>query len=114
MMLQRFARYARRLVIFVLGVTIILLGVVLLFTPGPALLVIPAGLAVLGVEFVWARRLLRRVRQEFSERIPESVKNVGWLQRWRTPGRSPQARRRPTELPNDERDDLATAGSGRP
>jgi tellurite resistance protein TerC len=30
--------------------------------PGPAVVVIPIGLAVLGTEFIWARRLLRRVK----------------------------------------------------
>ncbi len=53
---------ARRLVIFVIGGTIVLLGVAMIVTPGPAILVIPAGLAVLATEFVWARRLLRRFK----------------------------------------------------
>jgi hypothetical protein len=34
----------------------------MIVTPGPAILVIPAGLAVLATEFVWARRLLRRFK----------------------------------------------------
>ena len=55
-------RYARRLIILVLGGTVLLIGVVMIFTPGPALVVIPLGLAILGLEFAWARRLLRRVR----------------------------------------------------
>lgn len=53
----------RRLVIAVLGSTVVLLGVVLVFTPGPALVVIPLGLAILATEFVWARRLLRELKE---------------------------------------------------
>ncbi len=56
-------RQARRFVVLVVGVTVILFGVVLLVTPGPAFVVIPIGLAILSIEFLWARRLLRRVKQ---------------------------------------------------
>lgn len=70
------ARSARRLVIGILGATVVLLGIVLLFTPGPAMVVIPAGLAILGLEFVWARRLLHRVRQEITDRLPLSRAKV--------------------------------------
>lgn len=55
-------RNIRRVFILIVGVTVILIGVVLLVTPGPAMLVIPAGLAILATEFVWARRLLKRVK----------------------------------------------------
>ncbi len=53
----------RRVVIAVVGTTILLVGVALLVLPGPAFIVIPIGLAVLAVEFRWARRLLRRGRE---------------------------------------------------
>jgi uncharacterized protein (TIGR02611 family) len=55
-------RQIRRLVIFAVGMTVLLFGVALLVLPGPAILVIPAGLAILGLEFRWARRLLRGAR----------------------------------------------------
>jgi uncharacterized protein (TIGR02611 family) len=55
-------KQARRVVVFVLGMTILLFGVALLVLPGPAILVIPAGLAILGLEFRWARRWLRQGR----------------------------------------------------
>jgi len=53
---------ARKVVVAVIGGTVVLLGVVLLFTPGPAMIVIPAGLAILATEFVWARIMLRKVK----------------------------------------------------
>ena len=55
-------RQARRFVLLIVGGTVVLLGIVMLVTPGPGLVVIPAGLAILAVEFAWARRLLRRVK----------------------------------------------------
>jgi len=46
-----------------MGFTIILIGVALLVLPGPGTLVIILGLALLGTEFAWARRLLKRVKE---------------------------------------------------
>lgn len=60
--LRRLPRPVRRLIVSVMGGTVFLLGVVMLVTPGPALLVMPAGLAILSLEFVWARRLLKRYK----------------------------------------------------
>ena len=57
---------ARRVAVLVVGSSIVLFGIVLLVTPGPGLLVIPVGLAILGLEFAWARRWLRKVREGVS------------------------------------------------
>ena len=57
---------ARRVVIAVVGSTVLLVGVALIVLPGPAFVVIPIGLAILGVEFAWARSWLRKVRQSIS------------------------------------------------
>lgn len=57
---------ARRIVVGVVGVTVVLIGVVMLVTPGPALVVIPVGLAILSIEFTWARAWLRRMRESIS------------------------------------------------
>jgi tellurite resistance protein TerC len=56
----------RRVVIFVVGMTVLLFGLALLVLPGPAFLVVPAGLAILGIEFSWARRWMRRGREMFD------------------------------------------------
>jgi tellurite resistance protein TerC len=55
-------RAARRIIVLVVGGTVLLIGVAMLVLPGPGLIVAPAGLALLATEFVWARRLLARVR----------------------------------------------------
>ena len=41
---------------------LLIIGIIMIFTPGPAIVFIPAGLALLATEFQWARRLLHRVR----------------------------------------------------
>lgn len=53
---------ARRIAVSVMGGTLLLLGALLLFVPGPGLLVLSMGLGVLALEFTWARRWLRRLR----------------------------------------------------
>ena len=52
----------RKLIYSVVGTTVLLIGIVMIFTPGPAILVIPFGLAILASEFAWARRIVRRGR----------------------------------------------------
>jgi tellurite resistance protein TerC len=56
----------RKVIVAVLGLTVLALGIALIVLPGPALVVIPLGLAILATEFLWARRLLRRVKQGTS------------------------------------------------
>jgi uncharacterized protein (TIGR02611 family) len=55
-------RAARRVVIAVVGATVLLIGIAMIVLPGPAIVVMPAGLAILATEFVWARSLLHRVK----------------------------------------------------
>jgi len=57
-------KMARKLIVLVIGSTVILLGVIMLVTPGPAIVVIPIGLAILATEFLWAKRLLRKIKNE--------------------------------------------------
>jgi Putative transmembrane protein (PGPGW) len=52
----------RKLIVGVIGITILLLGVAMIVLPGPAFIVIPAGLGILATEFAWARRLVLRAR----------------------------------------------------
>lgn len=55
-------RKARRIVIGVIGTSVVLIGVALIVLPGPAFIVIPAGLAILSLEFAFARRWLKTLR----------------------------------------------------
>lgn len=76
-------KVARRIVVGVVGTTVVLLGVALLILPGPALIVIPAGLAILALEFAWARRWLRIAR----ERSQQALELIGVGKRARTQSR---------------------------
>jgi tellurite resistance protein TerC len=60
---------ARKLIVLVLGATVLVIGAAMMVLPGPALLVIPAGLAILASEFVWARKLLQRLRNELRSLV---------------------------------------------
>ena len=53
----------KRVVISVIGVTVLLIGIALLVLPGPAFIVIPVGLAILATEYAWARRWLKKARE---------------------------------------------------
>ena len=60
-------RQARRIIVAVIGFTVVLAGIVMIVTPGPGWLVIVLGLSILSAEFVWARRWLRRIKKTGSE-----------------------------------------------
>lgn len=74
-MLQATVRTTRKLVIGVIGVSVVAVGVAMLVLPGPAFVVIPTGLAILGLEFAWARRWLARVK-EYGARAVDSVRDA--------------------------------------
>ena len=59
-----FFKTARQVSIAVVGSTVVLIGIAMIVLPGPAIVVIPAGLAILGIEFAWAARLLKRMKQQ--------------------------------------------------
>ncbi len=59
----------RKLVYSVLGVTVLLVGVAMIVLPGPAVVVIPLGLAILAGEYAWARRILRRGKVFVGRRL---------------------------------------------
>ena len=70
-------RAARRVAITVIGTTVVLLGVAMLVLPGPGLLTIVGGLAILGMEFAFARRWLGRIKKETRnavEKVKERVR----------------------------------------
>jgi hypothetical protein len=55
---------AKRIATFIMGATVILVGVALLFLPGPGIAIIVGGLAILATEFIWAKRWLRRLQRD--------------------------------------------------
>jgi tellurite resistance protein TerC len=59
-------RQARRLVIAIIGFSVLLIGMAMIILPGPAFIVIPASLMILGTEFIWARNLLVNIKKKFK------------------------------------------------
>jgi uncharacterized protein (TIGR02611 family) len=72
--IHRQMHWLPRVIVVTAGFFVLLAGLAMLFLPGPAILVIPIGLAILSLEFVWAERLL--------DKALESGETVGgWVGR---------------------------------
>jgi uncharacterized protein (TIGR02611 family) len=63
---------AKRFVKVLIGFTLLALGIVMIVTPGPGWLTIMLALGILAAEFVWARRLLDRLKEQ-GLRIRDTV-----------------------------------------
>ena len=62
-----------------IGGTVLLLGVVMLVLPGPGVVVIAAGLAILATEFLWAKHALRNAKGV----VDRARQKSGWFNGWR-------------------------------
>jgi uncharacterized protein (TIGR02611 family) len=71
-MLIKTMQQAKRYLKIIAGFTLLILGIVMIVTPGPGWLTILLALGVLAAEFVWARRLLDRIKEQ-GMRIRETV-----------------------------------------
>jgi uncharacterized protein (TIGR02611 family) len=58
------------------GFTLLVVGVIMFFTPGPGWVVVFLGLTLLAAEFVWAQRLMDRMKHE-GNRIKTTVLKLG-------------------------------------
>ena len=63
---------AKRIVKVIIGFTLLVLGILMIVTPGPGWLTIMLALGILAAEFVWARRLLDRLKEQ-GVRLRDSV-----------------------------------------
>ncbi len=74
-MILRTVKQVRRVFLIIAGFTLLAAGVVMLVIPGPGILAILLGLGLLAAEFVWARRLMERIKQE-GGRVRDAVWRV--------------------------------------
>ena len=74
------------MVIAIVGTTVLLIGVVMIVTPGPAIVMIPVGLAILSIEFAWARAWLKRLRESISNRNSNNLNSRAEAHRDRVSG----------------------------
>ncbi len=68
-------RHTKRVIISVVGFTVLFIGIAMIVLPGPAFIVIPLGLAILAGEFVWAKNLLERVKSKVKSTKDSIYKN---------------------------------------
>lgn len=70
-------RFLKRILVAIVGFTVLLVGVAMIVLPGPAFIVIPLGLAILATEFVWAHKLLEKAKAYFEkqrQRVADKVR----------------------------------------
>jgi tellurite resistance protein TerC len=68
----------KRLVVGLMGGTVVLIGAALLVLPGPGLPIVAVGLTILATEFLWARRALKRAKGAVAK-----VRRRSGLKAWR-------------------------------
>lgn len=67
-------KQVKRLIVAVIGFTILGIGIAMIVLPGPAILVIPLGLSILATEFVWAKRFLEKMKDRLKKTYKSSTK----------------------------------------
>lgn len=66
-LLLKTLRQTKRLILIVIGFTILLIGIAMIVLPGPAVIVIPLGLGILATELLWARKLLNKLKSKLQK-----------------------------------------------
>ena len=78
--LMRFIwRSGKRAAVFVVGVALVVVGLIMFVTPGPGIVLVVAGLAVLATEFAWAEHLLDKAKEQAAKagRSAQRLPGVG-------------------------------------
>ena len=72
----------KKLFVALIGGTVLLLGAAMLVLPGPGLLVVAGGFAILATEFIWARLAMRKAKGAVAKaRRKSGLKEL--LRQWR-------------------------------
>ncbi len=66
-------KIVRKIVIAIVGVSVLCIGAAMIFLPGPAIVVIPLGLAILATEFAWAKVLLHKLKEKIPWKTTAKV-----------------------------------------
>ena len=67
-------KFLKRIVVAIVGFSVLLVGVAMIILPGPAFIIIPLGLAILATEFVWAQKLLTKAKAYFEKRVADKMR----------------------------------------
>lgn len=68
---------ARKIIVLVVGVTVLLLGVAMLVLPGPGWVTIFIGLAILATEFAWAKWMLKHAKIHAEKLVDAAKQQLG-------------------------------------
>jgi urea transporter len=71
----------QRILVGIAGATVLVVGIAMILLPGPAILLIPLGLAILASEFALARWLLKKGREELEDISADHPKSFSWLKK---------------------------------
>ena len=74
-------RSTKRIVVLVVGLALVVAGVAMLVLPGPGIVVVIAGLAVLASEFAWAERMLDTAKEQAAKAGGAAKKGLGRLRK---------------------------------
>jgi tellurite resistance protein TerC len=66
-------KMVRKIVIGIVGMSVLCVGAAMIFLPGPAIVVIPVGLAILATEFAWAKALLHKLKEKIPWKTTAKV-----------------------------------------
>jgi uncharacterized protein (TIGR02611 family) len=69
-------RLAKRIAIGIVGGSVLIVGIAMIVLPGPAFVVIPVGLGILGIEFAWARSWLKKAKAK-AEQVAHTFSSKG-------------------------------------
>ena len=65
---MRTLKQIKKIIVGIIGFTILFIGVLLIVLPGPAFIIIPIGLGILATEFAWAKNILEKVKKRLKNR----------------------------------------------
>ena len=72
--MRRTMKQIKKIIISVIGITVLVIGILMILSPGPAILVIPFGLSILATEYLWADKMLKKFKNtfiSFNKKNPE-------------------------------------------
>lgn len=66
----------KKVFIGIIGGTIVLIGLFMIVLPGPAFIVIPLGLSILATEFIWAKKMIDKFKEQFEKLKKKNSKST--------------------------------------
>jgi|TARA_B110000908_G_C9881361_1_gene282748 membrane protein implicated in regulation of membrane protease activity len=71
----------KKLFIVIAGFTCLLIGLLFILLPGPAVIFLPLGLALLSLEYTWAKIWLKKAQKWLTKSAEKTDRAVAWLKR---------------------------------